>query len=225
MAIDLKALDVTVANLSRRLLECRTSAGYWKGELSSSALSTATAISTLALSDLDGVRYDALIRGGLDWLIRTQNRDGGWGDTVLSLSNISTTALCLAAMELADDGTERCARAIRSTERWLTYETGSLEPGPLAAAVVRRYGNDRTFSAPILAVLALGGRLGRKGWRYVPQLPFELAALPQGWFRWLQLPVVSYALPALVAIGQLRHQRRPSLNPVSLALRRLTRER
>ena len=47
----------------------------------------------------------------------------------------------------------------------------------------------------------------------IPQLPFELAALPHQLFGWLRLPVVSYALPALIAIGQVRHHHRPSLNP------------
>jgi squalene-hopene/tetraprenyl-beta-curcumene cyclase len=51
----------------------------------------------------------------------------------------------------------------------------------------------------------------------VPQLPFELAACPHDWFEWLNLPVVSYALPALVAIGQVRHHHKPTRN-VPLAL-------
>ena len=42
-----------------------------------------------------------LIRCGLAWLVKTQNADGGWGDTVLSISNISTTALCWAAISFA----------------------------------------------------------------------------------------------------------------------------
>jgi squalene-hopene/tetraprenyl-beta-curcumene cyclase len=48
----------------------------------------------------------------------------------------------------------------------------------------------------------------------VRQLPFELAALPQTWFGTLRLPVVSYALPALIAIGQVRHGMRPTRNPL-----------
>ena len=95
----------------------------------------------------------------------------------------------------------------------------------------------------ILTVLALAGLLdeeardddgapGRsrdgivgKGWRHVPQLPFELAAVPMAWYRWLRLPVVSYALPALIAIGQARHRQRPTRNPVTRLLRRVTRDR
>ena len=59
------------------------------------------------------------------------------------------------------------------------------------------------FRAPILAMCALCGRLGSgaDAWRWVAPLPFELGACPHRWLQWLRLPVVSYALPALIAIG------------------------
>jgi squalene-hopene/tetraprenyl-beta-curcumene cyclase len=97
----------------------------------------------------------------------------------------------------------------------------------LARAVIARYGRDRTFSVPILTMCALAGRLGvgRDAWRHVIPLPFELAACPHSWFAALKLPVVSYALPALIAIGQARHHHRPSSNPIARMIRRLTRER
>src|SRR5262249_21679719 len=98
------------------------------------------------------------------------------------------------------------------------------EPRVLADAIIRSYGDDRTFSVPILTVLALAGKLGADGWRFVIQLPFELAALPQRWFHALGLPVVSYALPALIAIGQLRHHRAPALNPFARLIRNTTRQ-
>ena len=66
---------------------------------------------------------------------------------------------------------------------------------------------------------------GKAAWRLVPQLPFEIAALPQRCFKWLRLPVVSYALPALIAIGQVRHRRRPTWNPLTRLLRGLARRR
>jgi squalene-hopene/tetraprenyl-beta-curcumene cyclase len=46
-----------------------------------------------------------------------------------------------------------------------------------------------------------------------------LAAFPQQWYRWFRLPVVSYALPALIAIGQARHRRRPTNNLAARWLR------
>src|SRR5499425_2100414 len=83
------------------LLAERTPEGHWVGELSTSALSTAVAASALAL--VRRVRQGGflpLIDGGLAWLAAHQNADGGWGDTVKSFSNVSTTMLCRAAFHL-----------------------------------------------------------------------------------------------------------------------------
>ena len=74
----------------------------------------------------------------------------------------------------------------------------------------RRYGRDKTFAVPILTNCALAGMVP---WRRVSPLPFELAALPQSLYRFLRLPVVSYAIPALVAIGQARFHHRPPDKP------------
>src|SRR5438874_1346979 len=75
-------------------------------------------------------------------------------------------------------------------------------------------------SALATATAALAGLVE---WREVPPLPFELACFPQSWFRFLGLPVVSYALPALIAIGQAVAYRRPSRNPVTRLVRWLAR--
>jgi squalene-hopene/tetraprenyl-beta-curcumene cyclase len=95
-------------------------------------------------------------------------------------------------------------------------------PADLARAVYARYGNDRTFSAPILTMCVLAGRLGagRDAWRWVAPLPFELAACPHRWLGALGLPVVSYALPALIAIGQARFVHLPPICPVTRLLRK-----
>ena len=196
------ALDETLNNLIRRLLDLRTPDGHWEGKLASSALSTATAVIALRLSGADATA----VSHGLDWLQRNQNADGGWGDTTLSLSNISTTALCWSAFTIV--GREDSS-AVAAAERWLSAKAGGFAPDHLAYAIAARYGPDRTFSVPILTVLALAGKIS---WRRVPQLPLELAAFPQSWFRWLRLPVVSYALPALIAIGLVRHRHRPTPN-------------
>ena len=197
------AWETTRRNARSALAAARTDGGFWVGELSSSALSTAVAVFTLHL--LDAANYADAIRSGLDWLRRTQNDDGGFGDTDRSKSNISTTALCWAAFTAGDD-----AATTTKIEAWLTREAGSLEPRELAKTIADRYGKDRTFSVPILTMLAIAGKLGPHGWRLVPPLPFELAALPFAWFQILRLPVVSYALPALIAMGLVRHTQRPT---------------
>ena len=79
------------------LLARRSGEAVWRGNLSASALSTATAVVALALgkreSRLADSRYDRMIEQGLAWLGAHANADGGWGDTVCSRSNLSTTTL------------------------------------------------------------------------------------------------------------------------------------
>ncbi|HPC95172.1 MAG TPA: prenyltransferase/squalene oxidase repeat-containing protein [Sedimentisphaerales bacterium] len=222
--IDEERLDRTIVTLRERLLALRNDQGHWVGQLSSSALSTATAI--FALAQVDALRYRTLIERGLRWLCANQNADGGWGDTVQSPSNLSTTLLCYSAMAVAAAPTV-CRIAVEKAEAWLHREVGSLEPDWLAAAVIARYGKDRTFSVPILTMCTLAGRLGAgpQAWRCVKPLPFELAILPHRLYKWLRLPVVSYALPALIAIGQARHAHLRPRCPVARLVRHLARRR
>ena len=106
--------------------------------------------------------------------------------------------LCRAAFHLAGDRRTTTRAAVERVEAWLS-DTYGRTPAERAEAVRRRYGKDRTFSVPILMTCALAGLVP---WHEVPPLPFELACLPQSWYRFARLPVVSYALPALIAIGQ-----------------------
>jgi squalene-hopene/tetraprenyl-beta-curcumene cyclase len=222
--VDKAALDRTLARLIDKLLLSRTPAGFWQGQLSSSALATATAAFALAM--VDKAKYQTLISKGLDWLGENQNPDGGWGDTVRSISNISTTLLCWSALAISDSATggHRYRESITKAESLLTRFAGSLEPAVLADSVNKQYGEDRTFSAPILTMCALAGRLGdtKEAWRLIKALPFELAICPHQLFKWLRLPVVSYALPALIAIGQVHYYYRKPANPFTRILRHLT---
>jgi len=236
-----------------------------------------------------------LIHAGLEWLARTQNPDGGWGDTDRSPSNIATTMLVRAAVHLADlvDWNGLAMEQARSTSssgcqpgasgssglpsrpfgstddqaslsgssqdrvcqsdsagRWLC-QTGSAgasggsaqwgqsipfpAPKPTqrfarllerAARYIeqqggleglrRRYGKDQTFAVPILTMYALAGLVG---WEEVRPLPFEWAILPHRLLGWVRLPVVSYAIPALVAMGQVRFFHLPPRNPLLRWLR------
>lgn len=197
------------------LAECRNEPGelpHWDGELSTSALSTATAVMALQQVCNAGrlaadysieTDFDALIRGGLNWLAEHQNEDGGWGDTVKSLSNISTTMLTHAVF-YATGTVNEFADQVTKAKQYIDEKGG-------VPAVVARYGKDKTFSVPILTHCALAGLVD---WKEVTSLPFELACLPAKFYSTIRLPVVSYALPALIAIGQVKHHHRPSWNPL-----------
>ncbi len=227
--LDSARLKAALEKATAALLSARSPKGHWEGELSSSALSTATAVTALAVVKRNSQpsTLNSQLSTGLDWLAQNQNADGGWGDTVLSLSNLSTTTLCWAAFGAVSGATEKFRAVLDRAEDWLRKHAGSLAPGQLAPAVIARYGKDRTFSIPILTMCALAGRLGsgREAWRHVIPLPFELAAFPHQFFAALRLPVVSYALPALIAIGQARHHHCPSRNPLARLARNVTRER
>ena len=215
-AIDDALLDRTRRAAVDRLLALRTPAGHWVGRLSSSALSTATAINALRL--VDASAHATRLGRGAHWLVATQLSDGSWGDTVASRGNLSTTLLCWAALAaLVDEparaggevGIPGAAAAVARAAAWIGSRAGGLDARSIARALAGIYGRDRTFSVPILTHAVLAGRFGDPrrpaAWREVPQLPFELASLPQSWFRLVDMQVVSYALPALIAIGQVRH--------------------
>ncbi|MDA7670669.1 squalene--hopene cyclase [Verrucomicrobia bacterium] len=212
------------------LLASRNASHHWEGYLSSSALSTATAVTALTLIDDDQRNQQTNTKvfqeKGIQWLTDHVNDDGGWGDTTLSLSNISTTALVWAAFGAVEGAAETHHALMSKTESWLREKAGSLSMESLSKAIIHRYGKDKTFSIPILTMCALSGRFGtgRAAWKTVLALPFELAACPPKWYAAMRLPVVSYALPALIAIGQVRHYWRPTRNPITRLLRYLTKK-
>jgi len=211
-------LNAALQKATNALLAERCPEGHWTGHLSSSALSTATAV--IALTQVDPKAHAPQIRRGLEWLVQHSNPDGGWGDTVLSKSNISTTALGWAAFG-ACAADSIFPEAVARAAAWLEIHAKGRT---LVEAITARYGKDHTFSVPILMVLALSGRLGKHGWKQVPALPFELATLPRSFYGAIRLPVVSYALPALIAIGQAIHHHAPNRNPILRTLRSLARQ-
>lgn len=227
MQFDPATVDHALRNAQQRLLAAQVPHGGWEGELASSALATATAVFALGVVDEKcASRHGESVERGLTWLSNVQNHDGGWGDTPASVSNISTTALAWATLAYLDRD-HKLQPTREAALHWLQQAAGSLAPQHLVEAIAGRYGKDRTFSVPILSLLAMAGCLGddRSAWRHVPQLPLELAACPHSWFQWLRLPVVSYALPVLIALGYLRHKRLASRNLATRAIRRLVTRR
>ncbi|MEM8961801.1 MAG: prenyltransferase/squalene oxidase repeat-containing protein [Acidobacteriota bacterium] len=232
-SVDATTLRRVYSDIRDELLARRNARGHWRGHLSSSALSTAVACVALIVVERErgelpeGLR--PLIDAGLSWLARHANDDGGWGDTVRSCSNLPTTLLSWAALHAGRSSgrvlDETGERAFRNAESWIRARAGSVDPSALKQVVEELYGADKTFSVPILTLAALAGVLGdeTEAWAGPPALPFELAALPHSTFRFVGLPVVSYALPALIAVGQVQHRRRPSRWPWFRALRQLAR--
>ncbi len=215
----------------RDLLGEAEAGGVWTGQLASSAVSTATAVSALSLvakgireyrarhpkDDSDNLGFsletiDSWVSRGVEWLGEQQNPDGGWGDTNLSHSNIATTMLAVAAIGLSGASAERAAQ-LESANAYID-RLGRLD------GLRQRYGKDKTFAVPILTNAALAGQAD---WADISSLPFEFACVPQSFYRFMQLPVVSYAIPALVAVGQARfHHRRP-WNPIARFVRSMAR--
>ena len=257
------SIMAAVDTVNGLLLSKRNDQGWWTGRLSTSALSTATAVMALlnaveaTRDEPQQTRWNALIDGGLNWLAEHQNSDGGWGDSVLSISNISTTMLANAVFQaaarlraeplirsvdqplpdllsrqvLAAGAIETIAKATAASAQRLRMASNS--PRDFSAviessgryiakaggvpAVIKRYGKDHTFSVPILTHCALAGIVD---WKEVIPLPFELACVPHRLYAAVRMPVVSYALPALIAIGQVIFKHQGHWNPVIRLIRR-----
>lgn len=213
-------LRQTLEQLHGELLSEREDRPHWTGCLSASALSTATAVSALCVAcrqmqpGESRTRFLELIRRGGQWLDRQQNEDGGFGDTDRSHSNIATSYLVLAAWTLrsstlpSDPSEPRSGNQSNLLERLRSY----LDDAGGIPALRQRYGTDKTFVVPIMTNLAIAGLVP---WSEVAALPFEAAVFPQSMYRFLGMPVVSYAVPALVAIGQAKFSRSGCLPPWS----------
>ena len=185
------------ADAMERLMQRRSEDGMWRGSLSSSAISTA--VSVFALWRMDAGTYAVQIDAGVRWLQQTMKTDGSWGDSVESPSNMTATLLTYVSLYAV-------GQAPSETRKYLANTFGGDDEEALVQGVLRYYGRDLTFSVPILMMCALAGVI--TNWKKIPPFPFELATLPQRFFRFLNLPVVSYAIPALIAIGicQMHHK-------------------
>lgn len=205
LSTDTETLTSACDRITALLLQERNDNGCWEGQLSTSALSTATAVMALSLAEKNDPdpSYRVMITRGLEWLIQHQNDDGGWGDTVLSISNISTTMLANAVLH-ATKTTDQYSTATKASQKYIDDAGG-------VPAVIKRYGKDHTFSVPILTHCALAGIVD---WKTVMPLPFELSCVPARFYAAVKMPVVSYALPALIAIGQLIFKKRGHWNPL-----------
>ncbi len=154
----------TLNRLRWELLDQRTLSGHWVGELSASALSTATAISAMSAVLLyssdpnpDAETLVDCVTRGIESLAKQQNPDGGFGDTDRSHSNIATSYLVLAASSLAEQGVGR-SLALEQSEALRDYirDVGEFD---CVASTLRR-GQDVCRSDPDQSCDRGIGRLG-----------------------------------------------------------------
>ncbi len=191
-------LSIRFRKIAALLLSQRNKEGFWEGRLSSSALSTAVAIAALKKN---GSKADEeRIAQGLRWLKNNRNNDGGFGDTAMSISNVSTSLLVYAVL-YACKTTPEDEDMLKEIRLYLASHKISPGEKNLVASVLAYYGRDFTFSVPILSMLTICNAIPKESIRKIPQLPFEFALLPASWYRFMNLHVVSYALPALIGVG------------------------
>ncbi len=194
--MNIRQIDKIIKVTSEALLSKREEGKIWRGKLSSSAISTS--VSVFALHEIDAQTYDRQIADGVAWLQRTMKADGSWGDSIESPSNLTATLLTYASLYAVGVRSEK-------TQVYLKERFGGETDEDIIQGVLDYYGTDLTFSVPILVMCALAGVIS--DWERIPPFPFELAVLPQRLFRFLNLPVVSYAIPALIAVGILRFKK------------------
>ena len=193
--------------LSAILLREMDPRGFWSGALSSSALGVAVAMAALHFHDRQAHQKE--IQNGLRWLQNHVNADGSFGDTVESPGNISTSLLVFAATNLyaSEKATSLLQEKIAA---YLSVQGIDVHSPQVARAILDHYQKDYTFSVPILTLCGLCGVPGEEAFGHIPQLPFELSLLPRKFYRLLNLSVVSYAIPALVAVGIVVFKKKPS---------------
>ncbi len=183
--------------LAEKILSQYSEGALWQGYLSSSAVSTATA--SFALLQCKQAHPE-----GARWLIENVNEDGAWGDTPESPSNMSATLLSYATLFAYRDTVD--SEAVRQrADVWLKNHLGHSD---FVSAILEYYGKDLTFSVPILVMCSLAGLFEKEEnvWKRIPRLPFSLALLPRHFFTLINISVVSYALPALIAVGLLQYR-------------------
>ncbi|MEI7830117.1 MAG: prenyltransferase/squalene oxidase repeat-containing protein [Prolixibacteraceae bacterium] len=205
MSKDKEILNHRFRELCAILVQEQNSEGFWDGKLSSSALSTAIAMVALKLAG--NIEDDLKISSGYHWLKANVNDDGGFGDTPESQSNVSTSLICYAAVHYCQPGGQETP-LLKAIEAYLASQNITLSPQTITSAILKFYGKDYTFSVPILSLLIICDVLPKEAASHIPQLPFELSLLPQRLYRFFNLQVVSYAIPALIGVGIFIHTTR-----------------
>lgn len=188
--------------LKQYILSHRSEDGFFEGHLSSSAVSTAVAC--VALELFGG--QDNAVSEGQKWLLSHQNPDGLYGDSPESPSNLTATFLAYSALQ------KKYRDDVQRAGNYLNEVFGGLSFEAVRGGLLKEYGKDLTFSVPLLALATASGIFedAVHAWRNMPNFPFEASLLPESWFKFLRLPVVSYAIPALICVGLAQLRYRPN---------------
>jgi squalene-hopene/tetraprenyl-beta-curcumene cyclase len=231
MQVDVERLLLAQKAVRAELMAERAPDGHWSGYVASSPLATAAAISALVAAhhtdSEDALRNDTaalnesvadqVVQGDLceflldsvNWLAQHQNPDGGWGDCVLSRSNIAATMLVQAAFRLTGVPAKYDDLILRA-DQFVATQGG-------IAALRRHYRDDKMLTAAVLATCAVAGTVP---WSKVPTLPFEQVCLPIRWQAHVQTSIGRTGLPLMLAVGRAKFQHDPPRNPLTHLWRR-----
>ncbi|GAA0503741.1 prenyltransferase/squalene oxidase repeat-containing protein [Saccharopolyspora thermophila] len=159
--------------------------GSWPNPRRPAVSGAAGAVLALHVADPD--RSADLIADGVDWLVRAQNDDGGWGTLEHLPSDFVATAMATAALRLVagESGAEAVARGLG----W-----------------IRRRGGVEGLDDPMMAqltglVLSIAGLYDANRLRRVP---VELLLLPAR----LRRRLLSYLTPPFVALAFMQARQR-----------------
>jgi squalene-hopene/tetraprenyl-beta-curcumene cyclase len=234
LQLDVEKLLLAHKSVRADLLAERAPGGYWVGQIGSSPVATAAAISALVVShrqasgdvlraaDADGQDIAQLVQCDLSelfvetlhWLAKRQNNDGGWGDCDGAESNVAATMLVQAAFRLTGIPA-KYTDLMALADDFVAAKEG-------VAGLRSTAGDDRTYLASILANCAAADIVS---WRQVPTLPFEWMSFPGNWQRDLYAPAAGHLRPIVLAVGLAKFHNDPPHNPVTRIARQSLRKK
>ncbi|HEX4412337.1 MAG TPA: prenyltransferase/squalene oxidase repeat-containing protein [Lacipirellulaceae bacterium] len=235
LEVDFERLSLACKAVRAELLAERAPGGYWEGQICSSPVATAAAVSALVVSHRqeaedvlrrsaagDTGQIEELVQGDLSellveslhWLARRQNEDGGWGDCEGAESNIAATMLVQAAFRVTGIPAKYADLMVRADD-FVELQEGIV-------GLRRQYANDKVYLASVLATCAAADMIT---WRQVPTLPFEWLHLPKRWRSELQLPVGQHLTSVVMAVGLAKFHNDPSRNPLTRIARQSLQKR
>jgi squalene-hopene/tetraprenyl-beta-curcumene cyclase len=228
--VDGERLEAARLATFRQLASSANSAGAWTGQLSSSPLATAAAVSALALAEqhvddqprqgapghdswMSGVlireELTQMLMQSLRWLASHQQADGGWGDADRGESNLAATMMVRAALQLTGVPA-KYAGLVERAEAFIDAHGG---PAGLRATCPQ----DPAFCAAVLTNYALADLAP---WRQVPTMSVEWSLVPRRWRDNLLGPGPSFAAIVQGALGTARVHQAPPRNPLKRLLRK-----